>query len=300
MQIVVAGAGGFIGSEVVDRALAAGHQVFALVRDQTSARFDPEALKAGRLVTLPLGADPEVLARGFGLEPGATWIVAAGVNRGRDPEVLREAHGTLLRELLDSAEALSAQRVVLLGCLGAEAGTQDAWTTSKLAAEAALRAGSRPWTLLRSGPVYGIGDSLLDEVGAWMRRSPFIPRFLEAVPLQPVHVGNVAEALLASGPGEFDIGGEVLTWGDLLRACAEAAGKSLVGPRLSDATLAWVARTLGDQSWARELVPFDSDALARHRRGYLTRENALPRLLGRDPRPLADYLANEWAYRANL
>ena len=296
MQIVIAGASGFIGSEVVARALDMGHQVFTLLRDQSPTPFDTEAMNEGRLVCLPLGADPEILAQGFGLEPGARWILAAGLNRGRDPLVLGRAHVSLTQDLVSSAEALEAERVVLLSCLGA--GLEGHWAASKRAAEGVVRGSSRPWIVVRSAPVYGIGDALLDEVGAWMHRSPFIPRFLEEVELQPLHVGDVAEALLISVEGDLQIGGDRLSWGDLLQACAQAAGKSLMGPQLSLATQSWLARTFGDRGWLADLVPFDTEAWLRHREGYTLESNALPRLLGRDPRPLGDYLQLEWAYRA--
>lgn len=296
MQIVVAGASGFIGAEVVDRALGMGHQVFALLRDQSPTPFDADALKEGRLISLPLGADPEVLARGFGLEPGARWILAAGLNRGWDSLVLERAHASLARDLVASAEALEAERVVLLSCLGADSGGH--WAASKRTAEAVVQGSSRPWAVVRSAPVYGIGDALLDEVGAWMHRSPFIPRFLEEVELQPLHVGDVAEVLLAPLAGDLPIGGDLLSWGDLLEACAQAAGKSLLGPRISIPAQGWLAKTFGDRGWLADLVPFDTEAWLRHQGGYTLESNALPRLLGRDPRPLVDYLEHEWAYRA--
>ena len=296
MQIVIAGASGFIGSEVVDRALKMGHQVFALLRDQSPTPFDVDALKEGRLVCLPLGADPEILAQGFGLGPGAQWILAAGLNRGMDPGVLERGHVSLTQDLVASAEALEAERVVLLSCLGAGSGGH--WAASKRAAEGCVRGSSRPWAVVRSAPVFGIGDALLDDVGAWMHRSPFIPRFLEEVELQPLHVGDVAEALLIPLEGDLQIGGDLLSWGDLLQACAKAAGKSLMGPQLSSATQAWLAKTFGDRGWLADLVPFDTEAWLRHRGGYTLESNALPRLLGRAPRLVADYLQFEWAYRA--
>lgn len=296
MQIVVAGAGGFVGTEVVAQALTQGHQVFPLVREASRTAFDPENLATGRLVPLPLGADPDVYAQGFGLEPGARWILASGVNRGTDPRVLAAAHPELVADLLAAAEALDAERIVLLSCLGAA--REGHWAASKRAAEARVQASGRPWAVLRAAPVYGPGDDWLDEVGAWMRRSPFIPRFLEEVRLQPLHVSDLALGLLAPAEGLLEAGGEVHTWGAVLEACAEAAGKALVGPRLGRETLDRLAR-LADRGWLEELIPFDSEALDRHAQGYPVGDNALPRLLGRDPRTLKDYLRTEWAFRAD-
>ncbi len=296
MQVVVTGATGFIGSTVVERALDQGHTIFALVRDQSLTNVHDEAVKEGRIIPAPFGAESEVLVQGFGLEPGAIWINAAGLQRGRNQLELELAHPTLTRYLIDLAQDLEASQVVHLSPWGAH--DSDVWGRSKLQAETIIQSCSRPWTILRSAPVYGTGDGLLDEIGAWMHRSPFIPRFLENVLLSPVHVDDVADALLKADPGVYDIGGETLPWGELLRCCATAAGKSLMGPHLSDATLNRIALFFGDRGWLSSLVNFDSESLRRHRMGYEINENDLKRILGKAPRSLNDYLFTEWAYRA--
>ncbi|MBS1785739.1 MAG: hypothetical protein JST24_09960, partial [Acidobacteria bacterium] len=102
----------------------------------------------------------------------------------------------------------------------------------------------------------------------------------------------------AAESGDSEIGGARLTWGELLEQAASAAGKRLVGPRLSRQTGLRLARWLGGGRFGSDLVPFTEDGFRRHALGYEVTGNALPRLLGRDPRPLVDYLATEWPYRA--
>ena len=299
MQIVLAGATGFVGFEVLRQALEAGHQLFPLVRDQSQPRFDQEAVREGRLIPLPLGAEAEVLARGFGLEPGALWINTAGLHReSKSRGTFRQAHQALVQYLLQQAKELDACRFVHLSAIGIEA--EDAWAQSKGEAELLIQAGGLPHAILRSAPIYGIGDSLLDEVGAWMMRSPFIPRFLEDVVLQPLYVGDLAEALLRVESGRHEIGGEGIRWGDLLELCAAAAGKRLVGPRLSENSLLWLARTFGNRGWLEALIPFDEWSLRRHQRGYVLSTNALPALLKGPPQSIENYLKNEWAYRLKV
>ncbi|HJU82753.1 MAG TPA: NAD(P)H-binding protein [Holophagaceae bacterium] len=295
MQVVIAGATGFIGRELARQALIRGDQVFALVREQSGAPFDEEARKEGRLEVLPFGADADVLMRGFGLEEGARVVNAAGIVRERPGLDLEPAHLGVAQYLVQLAEELAAERLVHLSPL---LRGDDPWTRSKAAAEQAIQASRRPWSILRSAPAFGPGDSLLDEVGAWMMRSPLIPRFLEEVPLDPVDVGDLALALLRAEDGVEELGGGRLTWGALLEACAEAAGKRLLGPRLSGETALRWARWLGGRTYGADLVPFTEDGFRRHQRGYTVEPNALPRLLGREPRGLKDYLATEWPFRA--
>lgn len=284
-----------MGREVVRQALLAECQVFALVRMQGDARLDEAAVKSGRLVPVPFGAEAEVLATGFGLDTSPIILNCAGVVRERPGQDLEMAGPGVAREVVKLAEDLEAQRLVHLSPL---LKGEDAFTRAKRAAEDEIRRCRRPWAILRSAPAWGAGDALLDEIGAWMMRSPVIPRFLEEVPLQPLDVEDLAKALLALPSGVAEVGGDRLTWGGLLEAAAAAAGKKLVGSRLSEGTALRLARWLGNGRYGSDLVPFTEDGFRRHGKGYEVEDNALPRLLGRGPRAVGEYLAQEWAYRA--
>ena len=295
MQVLVAGSSGFVGREVVRQALMAECQVFALVRMQGGAHLDETAVASGQLVPVPFGADAEVLVTGFGLDTRPIVINCAGVVHERPKVDLEFAGPGVAEEVVRLANDLEAQRLVHLSPL---LKTQDAFTLAKRRAEEEIRRCQRPWAILRSAPAWGAGDALLDEVGAWMMRSPLIPRFLETVPLQPLDVEDLAKALLAVQAGEVEVGGARLTWGALLEASAAAAGKRLMGPRLSPKTVLLAARWFGSGRFGSDLIPFTPNGFLRHAEGYEVADNALPRLLGREPRAVEDYLAQEWAYRA--
>ena len=295
MQVLVAGSSGFVGREVVRQALLQGCQVFALVRMQGGAHLDEAAVKSGQLVPVPFGADAEVLATGFGLDTSPIVLNCAGVVRERPRLDLEAAGPGAAREAVKLADELEAQRLVHLSPL---LKADDPFTRAKRAAEEEVLRCRRPVAILRAAPAWGAGDALLDEIGAWMMRSPLIPRFLERVPLQPMDVEDLAFALLAAKPGVQEAGGARIVWSDLLEAAAAAAGKKLVGPRLSDRAAGRLARWFGAGKLGSDLVPFTEEGFRRHALGYEVAENALPGLLGREARPVADYLATEWPFRA--
>ena len=296
MQVVVVGATGFVGRNVVRQALAEGHDVVALVRVAGEARFEVDETEATRFTVAPFGADAEVLKAGFGVEAGARVIHVAGLPRERPGVDPLAVHGPLAEEATALAEGLEASCLAALLPLRTEG--PDPWSRSHAEAEARLRAARVPVALLKAAPLFGPGDGLLDEIGAWMMRSPFIPRFLEEVRLDPLAVEDASEALLRAPAGEASMGGAPWTWGGLLNACAEAAGKTLLGPRLKPETVrAWGAR-LGTRRFWNDLVPFTDAGFERHAQGYPVAPNAAEALLGRAPHRIQDYLREAWPCRA--
>ena len=294
MQVVVAGATGFIGQQVVYQALAQGHQVFALIR----AEQIPTQVVAdlpGNLTTLPWGADPETLKQGFNVPSGAWVVNAAGPSRERPGLDLNKVHEIIGHTIVELAEGLEASRLVQLSPFLDLA--DDPFVHAKTRIETLVSKCKVPWSIVRSAPAYGPGDDLLDGIGAWMVRSPLIPRFLEQVPLQPLWVGDLAMVLLRANEGLQEVGGDRILWGELLERCAKAAGKHLLGPRLSaSAVLRW-AKILGHFPIFTDLVPFTEAGFLRHRHGYEVPQNGLSTLLGYPPRMLDDYLQMEWPFR---
>jgi len=295
MQVVVAGATGFVGQQVVREALAQGHEVFALVRAERNTTFGVEPGMLGGLTTLPWGVDPEILRHGFNVPSGAWVVNAAGLHRERPGQDPNKVHESISQTVVEMAEALKASRLVHLSPLLDR--TRDAFIHGKASMEQGVQGCGVPWSIVRSAPAYGPGDELLDGIGAWMARSPVIPRFMEQVPLQPLWVGDLAAVLLRAREGMQEVGGDRILWGELLEQCAEAAGKQLLGPVLSDSTVLRLARAFGHQPLFTDLVPFTEAGFLRHSHGYEVSQNVLSELLGRPPRTLVDYLQTEWPYR---
>lgn len=244
MKALVTGATGFVGSHLVDRLLAHGHEVTALIRSPAKA-----AGLAERGVRLVRGDLADLAA----LDEAATgqqavYHVAALTGALNEAEFL-EANREGTRRLVEAVtRAGDTGRLVLVssGAAGGpaqpgrprDADADDQPVTmygrSKLAAERVVHAAAVPWTILRPPAVYGPRD-----------RDGFLPVFRAAtrfgvVPvfgdgsqeLSLLHVVDLAEACIAAATSEATAGEtyyvnhpEVITSAQLARRVGEAVGR---------------------------------------------------------------------------
>jgi uncharacterized protein YbjT (DUF2867 family) len=182
-MILVTGATGTVGREVVARLLAAGEEVRALTRDPGRAEFD---------------ASVEVVAGDMG-EPSTLPPALAGVDR-----VFLVSVGGRLPEfdaaMATAARSAGVRHIVKLSVIGAMQSSEDvARTPSRLhvEGETAVRDSGVAWTFLRPGPFM---TNALNWVPMIKRdgvvRVPFGHN--AAVPIDPADIAAVAARVLTS------------------------------------------------------------------------------------------------------
>jgi uncharacterized protein YbjT (DUF2867 family) len=179
--VLVTGANGFVGRAVVKRLWDGGWPVFGLVSQvPPDAAYIPVPLEGG----LPKGAVPTLDALVLVGGPSPTTIGAAADMR----------HVEAIRRLLAWARYQDVGRVVYISVLGAGPDGDHPLKRTKGEAEAHVRDSGLRWTILRPSLIFGPGSPLFDRLERWARR-PFVPVRRTTALVQPIYVGDVAEAV---------------------------------------------------------------------------------------------------------
>ena len=108
MRVTVFGATGAVGGQVVERALAAGHEVHALVRDPTKLNLP------GVLVTVGDLADDQAIDRAVEGSEAVIWAVGATQNKADQVELFE----TAARQLVAAMRRHGVRRLVALSGAG--------------------------------------------------------------------------------------------------------------------------------------------------------------------------------------
>jgi len=193
----VFGGSGFLGRYVVKRLAAAGHVVRVAVRDTEAALFLKPMGGVGQIVPLhtPITADAAV-ARAV---DGATLVVnLVGILNERRPGDFLRVHEEGAARIARLATAAGVERLVHLSAIGAAPKNPSRYGASKGRGEQAVRAAFPGATILRPSIVFGPEDKFFNRFGTMAQMLPIMPVVSGATKLQPVYVGDVADAVLAS------------------------------------------------------------------------------------------------------
>jgi uncharacterized protein YbjT (DUF2867 family) len=226
--ILLTGATGVIGSELLTLLLAEGHEVRALVRD-------PRRLKSNRVhVQIALGdlADPFSLRHA--LRGVDTVIHLAATIRDQPAGTIEELNGLATVRLLRAAERVGVERFLFFSALNASEFQRTRFFRSKALGERAVLASALRTTVFAPSIVYHPGDPWI----GLLERMAVLP----AVPVsgtgealyEPIWARDAARCTLAA-LGEtnkeparrYELAGpERLSYEQIVRTVLVAAGRS--------------------------------------------------------------------------
>ena len=235
-MILLTGATGVIGGELLPILLGQGEEVRVLVRD-------PRKLGGHRVkVQIALGdlADPYPIRNAMrGVE---TIIHLAATIRDQPRGTIEELNGLATARLLRSAERAGVKRFVFFSAMGATGFQRTRFFRSKAIAEEAVRGSSLDTTVFAPSIVYRPGDPWI----TLLQRLAILP----AVPVsgsgrsryQPIWARDVARCVAASLDGgskakgskrrsrsdeRYELAGpEVLTYDGIVERVLEASGRN--------------------------------------------------------------------------
>ena len=238
MILAITGATGFVGSHLVDQALAAGHQVRALIRREQPAR-DGVTWVAGNLAgpgTLVEGADAVIHVAGIVNAADRAGFVSGNID------------GT--RSMISAAGAAGVQRFVHVSSLAAREPHLSDYGWSKSQSERLVQLSGLDWTIVRPPAVFGPRDHEMLELFRFASRGivPLPPRGNR---LSVIAAEDLARLLLtlATGDGARHMmlepdDGRPGGWDhrDFARALAKAVGRRALPLSLPGAVLSAAAR----------------------------------------------------------
>jgi uncharacterized protein YbjT (DUF2867 family) len=228
--ILLTGATGVVGGELLPALLADGHEIRALVRD-------PRRLGEHRVdVQITLGDLRDPLSIRHAMRGVETVVHLAATIRDQPGGTIEELNGLATIRLLRLAERAGANRFVFFSALGATGFQRTRFFRSKALAEHAVADSPLGTTVFAPSIVYRPGDpwiSLLQRLSIL----PAVPVSGEGRALyQPIWARDVARCVASSlngtGPGKdangrYELAGpEVLSYDDIVEAVLEANGRT--------------------------------------------------------------------------
>ena len=250
MRLLITGATGFVGREVLRQARAAGHAARILARDPHS----PSARAAAK----EFGAElrPGNVLRGDTLAGAAQGCDAVlhlvGIISEIGEQTFENVHFHATANVLAAARQAGVARYLQMSALGTRPQAASRYHQTKWQAEEAVRASGLAWTILRPSLIFGPEDQFVNLFAGLSRWSPVLPVMGSGrAHFQPVAVKDVATAFVlalevpSAQGATFDLcGPDRVTMPQLLREVLAAVGRRRLVLRIPLPIARWQARML--------------------------------------------------------
>jgi NADH dehydrogenase len=218
-MIVITGATGFVGEEVVKQVRAAGQPVRAIVREPQRAqcladRYGVELFHGNVLYA------PSIEGA---MRDAKCVIHLVGIIREWKESTFERAHTQATQHVVDEAKKSGVNRFLHMSALGTRPNARSRYHQTKWAAEEYVRKSRLAATIFRPSVIYGPKDKSVNTLLKVMRRLPFVPVLGGGqTKIQPISVEHVAEAFVAAIRNDNSIGKtydlcgpEAFTWNEL-------------------------------------------------------------------------------------
>lgn len=237
--VLVIGATGHVGREVVDQLKTAGHPMRVMTRDASHAA--------------DLGFSADQVIEGDLREPGSLGDVVAGVERAYYATPDPEDNVVMLENFLAAAKPAGLQHVVRLSARSADITSSDDLARRHGLAEQALEDSGVAWTHIRPSWFmqmmfeYAPGGRMALPGGegkiGWIDTRDIAAMAVKAL----TERGHEGKVYTISGP-------EALSYGELARTMSDATGREFVYEDMSPEAYREQQRAAGDEAWYIDLV----------------------------------------------
>ncbi len=218
----VFGGSGFLGRYVVKRLAALGYVTRVVGRNPIEGGNLRPMGRVGQIV--PLYGSLSHAATVTRAVAGASLVVnLIGILAERRAGDFTRVQVEGARQIAAAAATAGASRLAHVSAIGADPASPSLYARTKAEGEAAVRDAMPNATILRPSLVFGAEDKFFNRFGAMAQFLPFMPVIAGDTKMQPVYVGDVADALLlgltepATAGKTYELGGpRVWTFRDIL------------------------------------------------------------------------------------
>ncbi|MGC1451864.1 MAG: SDR family oxidoreductase [Candidatus Sulfotelmatobacter sp.] len=192
MRILVSGATGYVGSRLIPRLVASGHEVSCMVRD--ASRVDPRVAESTRIVVAD-ALQPESVAAAMQDIDVAYYLIHSMSASGGD---FQERDRLAAHSFAVAARQAGVSRIIYLGGLASETSQISSHLKSRHETGAALRRFGPPVTEFRAGIIVGNGSVSFELIRYLTERLPVMicPRWV-ITRTQPIAIDDVLNYLVA-------------------------------------------------------------------------------------------------------
>lgn len=220
--VTVFGGSGFLGRQVVRQLARRDYRIRVAVRRPDLAGHLQPLGRVGQI--MPVQANlrfPDSVAAAMRGAQIAINLVGILAPSGRQNFNAVHARGA---GAVAEAAAAAGARLIHVSAIGADAASESAYARTKAEGEQAVRAAVPDAIVFRPSVMFGPDDQFTNRFATLARMSPFLPLVGGgATRMQPVFVGDVAQAIAAAVEGgvqagaTYELGGpEVMTMREIL------------------------------------------------------------------------------------
>ena len=222
-MILVTGATGFVGRRVVERLIAGGQTVRALMRDEARASVLPSGVEVATGDVFDINSLNRAVA-------GVDGVVhLAAVIREIGSMTFQRVNYEGTKNVLEAAKAAGVQRIVYASTVGATSDPAVPYLYSRWMAEEEIARSGLAHTIIRFSVGFGEGDEFFNQLAALVKLFPLVPVVGDGKAIfQPIAVEDVARCMIESLERDdlvgktIDIGGpQTLTYDEMMDLIAE-------------------------------------------------------------------------------